>query len=79
MADYAHNYTDKQLEALEKRFQSVYRQAEKEVTEKLEKYLDQFQKKDAAKRKLLEAGKISQAEYDKWRLGQYMSGRRWIL
>ena len=77
MADYAHNYTDQQLEALEKRFQAAYRQAEKEVNDKLMDYLHKFKKKDDAKRKLLEEGKITQEEYENWRYGQMMTGKRW--
>lgn len=77
MADYAHNYTDKQLEALERRFRSVYRQAEKEVTEKLEDYLKKFEAKDKAKQKLLAEGKISEEDYKNWRYGQMMTGKRW--
>lgn len=77
MADYAHKYTDQQLEVLEKRFQSVYRQAEKEVNDKLNNYLHQFKAKDDAKRKLLEAGKITEDEYKEWRYGQMMTGKRW--
>lgn len=77
MADYGHNYTEKQLEVLEKRFQSVYRQAEREVHDKLMDYLHKFKAKDEAQRKLLEAGKITEAEYTKWRYGQMMIGKRW--
>lgn len=77
MADYAHNYTDKQLEALEKRFQAVYRQAERETQDKLMKYLHRFKAKDDAKKKLLVDGKITEEEYKKWRYDQMMTGKRW--
>lgn len=77
MADYAHNYTDKQLEVLEKRFQAVYRQAERETQDKLMKYLHRFKAKDDAKKKLLAEGKITEEEYKKWRYGQMMTGKRW--
>ena len=77
MADYAHKYTDQQLEVLEKRFQAVYRQAEREVNDKLMNYLHKFKAKDDAKRKLLEAGKITEEEYKKWRYGQMMTGKHW--
>lgn len=77
MADWAHNYTDLQLEALERRFQTVYAQAEKEVAQKLENHLKKFEQKDILKQKLLSGGKITEEEYKKWRYGQMMTGKRW--
>ena len=77
MVDWAHKWTDKQLEELEKRFQSVYAQAEKEVSEKFVKHMESFSAKDEAKKKLLEAGKITQTDYNNWRLGQATTGKRW--
>lgn len=77
MADWAHKYTDKQLEALEKRFQAVYHQAEKEVSEKFKKHMDSFAAKDEIKQKLLAEGKITQTDYNQWRLGQVQTGKRW--
>lgn len=77
MADWAHKWTDKQLEELEKRFQSVYAQAEKEISAKLKKHLKAFSVKDAAKKKLVEDGKMTQEAYIKWRKMQVLTGKRW--
>lgn len=77
MADLAHKYTDEQLEALERRFQSVYSEAEKDVTVKLTKHLESFSAKDEVKKKQLANGQITQTDYNKWRQGQVMTGKRW--
>ena len=77
MADYAHTETDKAIEELEKRLQAEYRQAYKETKDKLEKYLSDFARKDEAKRKLVEKGELSQADYKKWRTNQMLTGQRW--
>ena len=78
MADYAHTETDKRIEELEKRLQAEYRQAYKETKGKLEKYLSDFARKDEAKRKLVDEGKLSQADYKKWRTNQMLTGQRWV-
>ena len=77
MADYAHTETDKRIEELEKRLQAEYRQAYRETKGKLEKYLSDFARKDEAKRKLVEKGELSQADYKKWRTNQMLTGQRW--
>ena len=77
MADYAHTETDKRIEEIEKRLQAEYRQAYKETKGKLEKYLSDFARKDEAKRKLVDEGKLSQADYQKWRTNQMLTGQRW--
>jgi SPP1 gp7 family putative phage head morphogenesis protein len=75
--DFAHTETDKRIEELEKRLQAEYRQAYKETKGKLEKYLSDFARKDEAKRKLVEKGELSQADYKKWRTNQMLTGKRW--
>ena len=77
MADYAHTETDKRIEELEKRLQTEYRQAYKETKGKLEKYLSDFARKDEAKRKLVDEGKLSQEKYKEWRTNQMLTGKRW--
>ena len=77
MADYAHTETDKRIEEIEKRLQAEYRQAYKETKGKLEKYLSDFARKDEAKRKLVDEGKLSQEKYKEWRTNQMLTGQRW--
>ena len=76
MADKAHRLTDEKLEEMEKRLSAIYSRAEKEITQTAEDYLSKFAKQDEAKRKLLEQGKITEDEYNKWRKGEVMYGKR---
>ena len=62
---------------LEKRIREVYGQAAREATAKFNKYMSDFARKDVQKRKLVESGELSKAEYAKWRKGQILIGQRW--
>lgn len=75
--DVAHKETDKILENIEKRLRKEYRQATKEVEQKLDNYFAAFRRKDEKKRALLDAGEITQKEYNDWRYGQMCVGKRW--
>lgn len=75
--DYAYNLTEKELKELEKRLAKEYAQAEKEVQDKLFDYLQNFQRKDADMKAQMDAGKISQTEYNNWRVNQIATGKRW--
>ena len=75
--DYAHKKTDKELKLLEKRISDEYKRAVKETQKKLDKYLSDFAVKDKIKQEALKNGEITQQEYNKWRLGQIMIGKRW--
>ena len=75
--DIGHQETESVLTELEKRISAEYAQAEKEITEKLNEYLEKFEEKDALKLQALADGKITQAEYDAWRVGQIATGEKW--
>ena len=77
MSDYGHDQTDKALKDLEKRITKEYKQAAKEVEAKLEKYLQESQKKDAQMRAKRDAGDITDEEYTRWRINNYLTGQRW--
>lgn len=68
---------DKQLSSLEKKLKKEYETAYKEVAEKASNYMSAFADRDAKKKADLLAGTISQEEYDKWRAGQILTGKRW--
>ena len=76
MADIAHIKTDEKLEEIEKRLSAIYSRAEKEIQQTADEYFSKFAKQDEAKRKLLEQGKITEDEYEKWRKGKVMYGKR---
>ena len=75
--DIAHKETDELIAKLEKRINKVYSQAAKETQAKLDKHMSAFAEKDKIKREKLQAGEISLQEYNHWRTGQIMVGKRW--
>lgn len=76
MADKAHRLTDEKLEEMEKRLSAIYSRAEKEIQKTAEEYFSKFAKQDESKRKLVEAGKLTEEEYTNWRKGKVMYGKR---
>ena len=77
MADYGRRKSDKMLLALEREIRQEYAKAAKEVEQKLTKHLDSFARKDKQKLSQLSKGLITQKEYEQWRVGQVMIGKRW--
>ena len=75
--DPAMRETDELFKQMERKIAREYRQASKEAEEKLYKYLERFQEKDAEKRLQMHAGLITNEEYIQWRKGQIMIGKRW--
>lgn len=75
--DSAHISTDDLISEMEQKITREYSQAVKEMTAKLRDYMHSFEAKDEEKRKQVDAGKITQEEYDQWRTGQLATGRRW--
>ncbi len=79
MADKAHILTDKELEKMERHLSAIYARAEKELQEKANKYFKRFEELDAKKRQLVEAGKMTEQEYKRWRQNKIMTGRHWTV
>ena len=77
MTDKAHAYTDREIERMERHLSAIYRRAEKELSEKAEKYFARFEKLDEQKRALVDAGKMTEQEYKRWRQGKIMTGKHW--
>ena len=76
MADKAHIWTDKKLEEMERHLSAIYSMAKKKIQQTADEYFSKFAKQDEAKRKLVEAGKLTEDEYKKWRKGKVMYGKR---
>lgn len=76
MADKAHDMTDIKLEEMEKRLSAIYSRASKEIQQTADEYFSQFKVQDEKKRKLVEAGKLSEADYKKWRKNKILYGSR---
>lgn len=75
--DEAHEYTEKKLKALEAQITREYKQAEKEIQNKLDDYMDRYRKKDETWQKWVSEGKKTKKEYQEWRIGQLAMGKRW--
>lgn len=75
--DKAHSLTDKKLEEMEKHLSEIYARSQKELEKKTKKFWADFERKDKAKKKKLDVGEITEADYKKWRQGQLMTGKHW--
>ena len=77
MADAGHVKTEKMLGQIESKLNKLYSQAASETKEKYLKYVEKFQKKEAEKRALLDSGKITQEQFNKWRESAIFSGKQY--
>lgn len=77
MRDPAHALADKELEAIEKRIEEIYRRANAEVEKKAAAYFKRFEALDKQKRALVESGEMTKDAYRKWKQGQIMTGKHW--
>lgn len=73
----AHKLTDDNITALEHRISAVYKQANEDVTAKLNAYMEQFKRLDEQKLKQVADGVLSQADYKQWRVGKIAIGENW--
>lgn len=76
MAYYSDTWTDKELEALEKRIAAVYKQAAKDLDKEVKEYFGKFALRDKEMQKLVASGDMTKAEYQQWRLTQIGRGKR---
>lgn len=66
MADFAHEWTDDQIETLRKKFADTYRLAAVEMQEKLEGYLADFDADNERWKKDVADGRATRKQYDAW-------------
>ena len=77
MADTGHERTNDIIDEMTKQIEKEYEKAAKEVEKKLNAYLKGFDQKEAEQLKLLDAGKITQQQFNTWRQTQLLTGKRW--
>ena len=70
------DWTDKELEALEKRIAEVFSEAEKDLGKEVKQYFAKFVLRDKEMQQLANAGEITQQELQMWRLTQMGRGQR---
>lgn len=78
--DLAHEWTDEELERLERRIARVYREARNELNETVKAYFESFRKRDEEMKALIgtiQNGKEwTEQDYKQWRLNQIGCGKR---
>jgi len=65
-----------ELEALEKRIAQVYKDAEKDLDKEVKTYFAKFKLRDKEMKALVDAGEMTKADYQQWRLTQIGRGQR---
>lgn len=75
--DAADAATEKALAELEKKLAEIYARADKELAEKTDKYFERFAVLDRQKRILVDAGKLSEKDYQAWRQAKIATGEHW--
>lgn len=75
--DIAHRATDEILDDLEKRIAEEYAKASRDMQKKYIAWAEQFAEQEKKQKALLEAGKITQKEYNDWRFRHEAVGKRW--
>lgn len=80
-SDLAHEWTDEELEKLERRIARVYREARNELNETVKAYFESFRKRDEEMKALIgtiQNGKEwTEQDYKQWRLNQIGRGKRY--
>lgn len=77
MADAGYKEVNAALSKLEKRIHDVYTEAYASIQAKTEDYFRRFEAKNKIKKAKVQAGKMTQQEYDEWRKNQLLVGDRW--
>lgn len=75
--DKARRATDQELEEMTKKLREIYSKAEKELEKKSNDYFLKFDHDDKIKRQMVADGKLSKADYMRWRKGKIFVGKRW--
>lgn len=69
-------WTDSELESLERRIAKVFREASEDLDKEVKQYFAKFALRDKEMQALANAGEITQAELQKWRMTQMARGER---
>ena len=77
MTDYGTRQTDLAVRRAEWRLSRVYRQAQRDIDEKLKDWQKRHEEREAKYRQQLADGKISQADFDAWMRGQVFQDKQW--
>lgn len=70
-------FEDIQMKKLGNRLNKIYKQANEELTEKVDSFFASVEKKDAEMKALFESGEITKHRWISWRENQMMMGKKW--
>lgn len=76
MPDKAHAKTDRKIEQMEKRLSGIYSGSADIIEKKAADYFRQFERLDEKKRKQVEDGTLTEAEYKRWRKNKLLYAER---
>lgn len=77
MSDLGSAFTDKELKELEGEILSVYKQAAKDIEQKLNEFNSKYTVKEQIHLQELAEGKITQEQFNSWKKGQIFQGKQW--
>lgn len=77
MADYGTRKTDEAVKRAERRLRRVYKEAQRDIGEKLKAWQEAHRAREAKYRQKVADGKMSQADFDAWMRGQVFQGKQW--
>lgn len=77
MSDFAHDWTDEQIEALRRRYRKAYAKAERQMREKLSTFLEDFERENEDWQEGVRSGRVKDSEYRQWLNDQTMN-RKWL-
>lgn len=75
--DYGTWVTETRGKELEKRIREVYEEAAQDIEKKLDDFNKKYAVKEAKYAKQVQAGKITQKDFDAWKRGQVFQGKQW--
>lgn len=77
MADLGEKLTEKREAEIKEELARLYKEAEKDLNEKVRQYTNRYRAEDKRKRELLRQGKLTNEQYKAWQRGQVFIGDRW--
>ena len=77
MPDYGHVYADKKISEVNKQLKSTYRQAQREMKQKLKDFDARYADRSKQMKRMVAEGKISEQDYKDWLTGQVFVRQIW--
>lgn len=72
--DLGHDYADREIEKLKRKFDEAYSKAADEMRQKLDSYLKEYDEENSRWKDMLRSGKATQEQYEAWLRSQSVKG-----